>query len=224
MTGKTHRVGGTLGCLVGFSVMQSKGLLINGVNPLTQLLVMYPFAVYGGVFSDLDHNAHSIPSKDMFSVGVNKLLHLTTPMRKASGKELSFPLSVFDAKHRSWQTHSDLFLISLLILYNSVIHMGYSANTIMLSTVLVGFILGVVSHIVLDMLTTEGIPSVILQLASRLFNVRLPKKLRFVPKLSIFATDTKWEHFIKYLMSVISILLSVRLVYLASPYRLVFNL
>ena len=78
MTGKTHRVGGMLCVLGGFTYLESKGLLLRNVNPLLQLTVMYPFALYGSIVSDLDHNANSIPSKDIVSIAINRVLHLTS--------------------------------------------------------------------------------------------------------------------------------------------------
>ena len=82
MTGKTHRVGGMIWVLGGFTYLESKGLLLRNVNPLLQLTVMYPFALYGSIVSDLDHNANSIPSKDIVSVAINRVLHLTSGLKE----------------------------------------------------------------------------------------------------------------------------------------------
>ena len=67
-------MGGVLCTLVGYSILESNGMLIEGVNPLLQLTVVYPFALYGSVFSDLDHSWQSSPVKDPFSYFVNKCL------------------------------------------------------------------------------------------------------------------------------------------------------
>ena len=40
MTGKTHRVGGMLCVLGGFTYLESKGFLLINVNPLLQLNFM----------------------------------------------------------------------------------------------------------------------------------------------------------------------------------------
>ena len=60
MTGKTHRVGGMLCVLGGFTILDSKGMLLGNVSPMIQLVMMYPFALYGSVVSDLDHHVKSI--------------------------------------------------------------------------------------------------------------------------------------------------------------------
>lgn len=49
MQGKTHRQGGVLVALVAFQYMKSKGLLIPNTNEYVQLLVMYPFALWGSI-------------------------------------------------------------------------------------------------------------------------------------------------------------------------------
>ena len=109
MQGKTHRIGGVLCAATGYVLLSSKGLLLKDVNPLLQLAVMYPFAIYGSVMPDLDHHWESAPVRDPVSWGINKVLHL------ANGKSnIAKPLKLFDAKHRSWQTHSDIFLILLI--------------------------------------------------------------------------------------------------------------
>lgn len=228
MTGKTHRVGGVLCCLAGYSLLQSKGMLIEGVSPLVQLTVMYPFSIYGSIVSDLDHNPNSAPAKDIISKGINKILHLTTGLRKKAedkGKKINPLLSVLDAKHRSWQTHSDFFLILAVMacvwLLNAT---TFSADIIILRLVCMGLIMGIVSHLVLDMLTPEGIWSGIFIIISKITGIRLPKKVHFVPKSKFFATDNVWESLVNKIMVVICWLLLARIIYLALPYRITFNI
>lgn len=227
MTGKTHRVGGVLCCLAGYSLLQSKGYLIEGVSPLVQLSVMYPFSIYGSIMQDLDHNPDSTPAKDIVSKAINKVLHLTTNLRKklsAKGKKLNPLLSVLDAKHRSWQTHSDLFLILAVML--SVWLMGAtlsSADVIILRLVSTGLILGIISHLVLDMLTPEGIWSILFVSISKVSGLKLPKKIHFVPHSKFFATDGVWEMWVRKIMIVMCWVLVLRIIYLALPYRISFN-
>lgn len=218
MEGKTHRLGGVLCTLVGYSVLESKGMLIDGVNPLLQLTVVYPFALYGSVFSDLDHGWQSAPAKDPFSFLVNKLLHLTTWVRRktdAKGKVLS----VFDAKHRSWQTHSDMFLFVLIAAFFAVLYSdGSGVSSVIFELVAMGFITGVVSHLILDMLTPDGIWFIIPSLIKG-------KKvmISLVPKTKFFNTGGRWEMIVRVVMCVVIAILAVRLLYLASPYRLEFS-
>lgn len=223
MQGNTHRIGGMLCALAGYTILESKGMLIRDVSPLLQLAVIYPFSIYGSVFPDLDHHEDSIPSHDIVSVGINKVLHATTAMRKANGGKLSPILSVFDAKHRSWQTHSDMFLIICILMSMSFINSSVmSPNDIILKLVFTGFILGVVSHMILDLLTPEGIWCIGLGLIGKISGSKsLPRKIHFVPKSRFFATGGVWEKLVRYVMWVICSALFIRIVYHMLPYRFI---
>lgn len=220
MTGATHRVGGVVCALAGYTLLESKGMLINDVNPILQLAVMYPFAIYGSTFSDLDHHWQSAPSKDVVSFCVNKILHLTTDLRKKT-KSKNPVLKVFDAKHRSWQTHSDLFLlIMLLVSFKFIFSPIDGANSIIGKLVFTGFILGIISHLILDMLTPEGIWSVVLLSIGKIFKMKLPTKIHFVPRSKFFATGGSWEKYVRWAMWFISFILFVRILWVMSPYQL----
>lgn len=225
MTGQTHRVGGMLCALAGYTYLESRGMLIADVNPLIQLSIIYPFAIYGSTFPDLDHNADSAPSKDIFSLLVNKILHLTTGVREKSGKDLKGPLALFDAKHRSWQTHSDLFLILCIVLSVYFINGSVgTANGILLKLVATGFILGVVSHMILDMITPAGIWCIASALVSDVTkNKKIPVKIHLVPHSKFFATGGAWETIIRYIMWGLCTLLMLRILWGMLPYRIVFS-
>lgn len=205
MTGKTHRLGGVVVCLGGYMALQSNNMLVPQVDPLLQLAVLYPFAVYGSTVSDLDHHWKSAPSKDPISWIINKLLHLSP---KSSNTFLN-------AKHRSWQTHSDLFLFIMLwvgmLLFNSTTD-GISQAIIRL--IFTGLVFGIISHLVLDMLTPQGIWSILLMGVKKLFGVRgMPVKLDLVPDTKFFATDGPWEHGVRLCLWVVAfILLAVILI------------
>lgn len=225
MTGKTHRVGGMLCVLGGFTYLESKGLLLRNVNPLLQLTVMYPFALYGSIVSDLDHNANSIPSKDIVSVVINRVLHLTSGLNESTGGRNKM-FGLLDAKHRSWQTHSDLFLVALMYaLYQMVIETKLATvESVIWSLVGMGFILGVISHLVLDMITPEGIWSFILVGISKVTGKKLiPKKLRLVPDSKFFSTGGPWESLVRNILWICCVVLFIRLIYLMTPYRITFN-
>lgn len=225
MTGKTHRVGGMLCVLGGFTYLESKGLLLRNVNPLLQLTVMYPFALYGSIVSDLDHNANSIPSKDIVSVAINRVLHLTSGLNESTGGRNKV-FGLLDAKHRSWQTHSDLFLVALMYaLYQMVMETKLATvESVIWSLVGMGFILGVISHLVLDMITPEGIWSFILVGISKVTGKRLiPKKLRLVPDSKFFSTGGPWESLVRNILWICCVVLFIRLIYLMTPYRITFN-
>lgn len=225
MTGKTHRVGGMLCVLGGFTYLESKGLLLRNVNPLLQLTVMYPFALYGSIVSDLDHNANSIPSKDIVSVAINRVLHLTSGLNESTGGRNKV-FGILDAKHRSWQTHSDLFLVALMyVLYQMVMETKLATvESVIWSLVGMGFILGVISHLVLDMITPEGIWSFILVGISKVTGKKLiPKKLRLVPDSKFFSTGGPWESLVRNILWICCVVLFIRLIYLMTPYRITFN-
>jgi hypothetical protein len=212
MTGATHRAGGALAGVIGFSLLKSHGLLIDGVNEWTQLIIMYPFAVWGSIASDLDHHWQSSPIKDGFGWFFNKILHLTTGVCKKFNLGKHNPLQVFNAKHRSWQTHSDLaFCIILLLLFwlmQGAVGLNLTAISIsLLSLVTVGIGIGLTAHLVLDMLTPSGIWFVSFMFLNRILGLIfrskrkiLPEKVRFVPNTEFFATGKGWESLIHRLL------------------------
>lgn len=244
MTGKTHRVGGMLGGLIGFSVLKDKGLLIQDVSEPLQLVVMYASSMYGSVLLDMDHDWSKCPSKDVISWVIWKILHLTTPIRKfllRDGKirkwlykKLKGLLEFFDSKHRSWQTHSDLTLMLILYLIITLpSKVGLTMDGVLITLLGEGILFGVISHLSLDMLTTDGIWSFILA------PVKLIKKsakkdtkdwlarLSLVPDIKFFSTDdsnTPWERLIRGIMKVVIVFVMIRIVYLWSPYRFTFSL
>lgn len=238
MTGKTHRVGGVLCVLGGYTILESKGLLLGNVNPILQLAVMYPFSIYGSIASDLDHALESIPSRDIVSLAINKILHLTSGVVDKIGERstLGKILSIFDAKHRSWQTHSDLVFLLLLFFVLRLFNMdNYSVDFVILRLIGTGFILGLVSHLILDMLTPEGVWFLIgkviifgVNLISRLVNKRIkiykivPRKISFVPNTKFFRTGGTWEVGVRSVMWVICVLLFFKIIYSVSPYDISF--
>lgn len=222
MTGKTHRAGGMLCCFIGYSILQQKGLLVKDVNPLLQATVMYPFALWGSTMSDLDHHAESAPSKDIISVCINRVLHLTTNARKVNPNIDKF--GILDAKHRSWQTHSFEFLaIFIYLFYQCVFVLQQTNNVIILRMVTAGLTLGVISHIILDMLTPEGIWCILFVITNKVTNSKLPEKIHIVPKSKFFATDGPWEKLIRVVLWVANFIYLLYLIYLVSPYRITFD-
>ena len=218
MEGKTHRVGGVLGVVAGYLVMSNKGLLLEDVNPILQLAVMYPFAIYGSVVPDLDHNWNSAPVKDPISWGINKILHLTTGKISPNHRNGFNPLSIFNAKHRSWQTHSLEFLIILIGIVYYAGTIGISIDSIILRLILNGFTLGVISHLILDALTPDGILVAIPTIISG-----SKVTISLVPKSGIFVTGGPWERLVRTVMWVIVIVLFMYIAYLMCPYQLTFN-
>lgn len=226
MTGKTHRVGGMLCCFGGYTLLKANGMLLGDVNPLLQLVVMYPFAIYGSTVSDLDHDWHSAPSRDIISYGINKVLHLSSKVRDGMNEKslTSKALGVFDAKHRSWQTHSDLFLALMIMLSMWLLGSGISSvDQVIVRLISVGLVLGVISHLVLDMLTPEGVWSIIMCILGKVTGSRkLPRKISFVPNIEFFRTGGTWETIIRWLMWGACFFLFAKIVLEYSPYSIDF--
>jgi hypothetical protein len=223
--------------VIGFWALKSNGLLLPDVNEGLQLLVMYPFTMWGSVASDLDHHWDSAPVKDAPSWCINMLLHLTTPVRKTmenGGSSVKkSPLyhlaGIFDASHRSWQTHSDLTLASVLLLLWAVLsgHLNFGFSVVDLSIialVLTGICLGLVAHLVLDMITPEGAWSLlfvgvnkVITLVTKHNKPVLPEKIHFVPHSKFFATGGAWESMICRILKLMTFLSVVYILLLLFP-------
>ena len=226
MTGKTHRAGGVLCSVIGFELLRRNGLLLPDVNEALQLVVMYPFCIWGSVASDLDHNWECAPQKDIISRGINASLHITEPICEGMERthqdntRLYKVLNLLNAKHRSWQTHSDLTLILVLLVLNWVSNTSpggaiSAVDVSIIALILMGVCIGLIAHFILDMLTPEGIwftPGVIFSfIASKITKrrVSLLQKIHLVPKLKFFATGGAWEELIHRLLQVSTVLASV---------------
>lgn len=213
MTGGTHKAGGMLMSIVGFALLKNNNLLAQDVNLGLQWLIIYPFCMWGSVASDLDHNPNAIPMKDYPSKLVNKALHITKPIEDVTeGNKKSFLYKVarfFNARHRSWQTHSDLTLgVMIFLLYNllTVQTLGSLSVTdlVILRLTLMGVCIGVLAHFLLDVITPEGIWLSGCCIFNKLIRHKiLPEKLHLVPKgHSFFATGGKWEMFIRKVLQI----------------------
>lgn len=212
MTGKTHKRGGMLMSLVGFVFLKHNNMLLSDVYEVLQWLVIYPFCIWGSMASDLDKNWAMCPSKDYPSRVVHMLLHITAPFQAMYDKKLSErekKISVvyrlvytLNAHHRSWQTHSDITLIGLFLLLKFLMgekcaSLGAVNSTILL-LIATGVAMGVVEHILLDILTPEGMKLVIFSLINKVLKLIkmpaiLPEVFRLVPKRGYFATGGNWE-------------------------------
>lgn len=190
MMGKTHLAGGALGMLVSFEIMRRNNMLIPDLNPFVQLAVMYPAATWGSVAPDLDHHWESVGMKTPANKLFHKILHLSRP------------------KHRSWQTHSLLvtggflfLLYSLVLLGDKLFGVGTLGSTdwIIVRLLVMGAIVGVASHLLLDALSVGGIW------------VYPGLKVRLVPKSSFFATGSTWESIVYMLCSLGSLFMLVSL-------------
>lgn len=184
MLGKTHRAGGCAAALISFEIMRTQGWLLPDVNEFIQLAMMYPICSWASIAPDLDHGKDSIPDKDPVSILINKLLRLS------------------GSKHRSWQTHSLLvtggfcvLLYAFVFLFNAMLGVQNDIGWAYIRLATLGFISGIMSHLILDAFSTAGI------------HIYPGLKLRFVPKTSAFATGGKWEKFVFYTLIVVILVL-----------------
>lgn len=235
MTGKTHKSGGMLCTLVGFLLLKWHNLLLPNVNDLLQFIVIYPFAMWGSVASDLDHHWDNCPDKSIPSYIVNKVLHIPTktykrldmiltPRQKKESRSYKV-CKILSANHRSWQTHSDLTLMFFIFLLFSTLNGNIlgrvltHAESTLLSLVLTGICIGIIAHFILDMLTPQGVwftLGVVINRANK--KNLLPEKIRVVPKMSLFATSSAWESFICSIIKKLTVVFTIIfLVDLVSP-------
>lgn len=191
MQGKTHRMGGIAFTLMGFEYMRLNGYLLDDINYVLQLGVMYPISYWASTFPDLDHHWESVPNKTPINRIIHFLLHLTRP------------------KHRSWQTHSILvtgglmFLLYVLAFHSQLGEKGFSSHDIAIIQLLVmGFIMGLLSHLFLDFINPSGI------------HLIPNMKIKLVPKSKFFATGGTWETKIIYpLLVLVSYAMILRLIW-----------
>jgi membrane-bound metal-dependent hydrolase YbcI (DUF457 family) len=188
---KTHKVGGSVAMMVGFSYLQGKGLLVENINPLFQLAVMYPYASWGATAPDLDHHDTSIKEQTPFNLFINKILKL------------------FGINHRGI-THSvkhvlipSLLLLVLADVILAKLSLEISFEMVFLRLMTFGALLGVVSHLLLDSLTYSGLP-----VDPLLSDKKKIKKFRLVPRKSFFSVGGVWEKSIcRFLYIILGVLL-----------------
>lgn len=218
MEGKTHRLGGTVCAMAGFVTLKDSGYLIQSdlISPTLQFLVIYTAGIYGGMWSDNDHHWDSSPLKDPASWLQNKVLHIANAPYKRLDERLSSKqkkksllyktLKFMRCIHRSWQTHSEFTLLMILWLMYSPTFLGFTGrfDPLLWLLIVTGFGLGVISHLVLDMLTTEGIRFALGVFIKIFFpNIPMFTTIRLVPGISAFKTGSEWEMAIRKALSII---------------------
>lgn len=223
MTGKTHSSGGSLAALIAVVVVQGSVSSVDWVSLLVLITITYPFSMIGSVLPDIDHHLHASPLKDPISVVANKLLHvfnkpysmLDNTLSNAQKKSnlLYKVSSVLRCVHRSWQTHSEFTLALMFVALNLLSRSNFGVNGIILQYVLTGVIVGFVSHVVLDMLTTDGTPFALGLVLNKVGLKFIPTKIRLVPRSSFFATGTKYEEVVRRIIRFTSFLLIVYIVW-----------
>ena len=218
MEGKTHRIGGTVCAMAGFVTLKDSGYLLSSelISPALQFLVIYTAGIYGGMWPDNDHHWESSPLKDPASWLQNKVMHIANAPYKRLDEKMSSKqkkrsmlyktLKFMRCIHRSWQTHSEFTLLMILWLMMSPTLLGFTGrfDSVLWLLIVTGFGLGVISHIILDMLTTEGVRFA-LGVFIKVFFPSAPifTTIRLVPGISAFKTGSEWEMAIRKALSLI---------------------
>lgn len=175
MTYLTHRRCAVWVAIVGCMVMYSKGM--QNINYYLALIMTIQFSKVGALFPDVDHQWKNVKEKTAINWVINKVIQLT------------------GGNHRSWQTHSIDIVVAFcavsIWLPGYLVAKEYIGNVDkeILSSMMVGFSLGWVSHIVADMLNGVGV---------RLFCWN-KKHVALVPHSLFglkFKTGESWEAFV----------------------------
>ena len=218
MEGKTHRIGGTVCAMAGFVTLKDSGYLLSSelISPALQFLVIYTAGIYGGMWPDNDHHWESSPLKDPASWLQNKVMHIANAPYKRLDEKMSSKqkkrsmfyktLKFMRCIHRSWQTHSEFTLLMILWLMMSPTLLGFTGrfDSVLWLLIVTGFGLGVISHIILDMLTTEGVRFALGVFIKVFFpSVPIFTTIRLVPGISAFKTGSEWEMAIRKALSLI---------------------
>ena len=214
MEGKTHYIGGSVGAIVGYILLDNNGMLLSNVNPVLQFGIIYSFGIYGGMLPDADHHAESSPLKDPVGKVFNRVLHIFNgaykrmdDMLSESSKRKSFVykmLSLLRCSHRSWQTHSELTIAFLVYILYQLLQLDTNSPDVSILLLMgTGLTLGILSHLILDMLTSEGINFAIGKFIKTFFpKVPMIKTIRLVPKVSTFTTGSDYELTVRQVLNV----------------------
>lgn len=144
MTYPTHRRYGIGVALIGCMILYATG--IRNINYYLMLSIALQYSKMGALLPDVDHDWEYVKEKTVPNFIFNKLIHLT------------------GGKHRSRHTHSvDItviiniiawvlpkYLFEINVLTNEV-------DMVLLSTMLVGLGMGLISHIICDALNGVGV-------------------------------------------------------------------
>lgn len=223
---KTHRVGGLLGGLVGYTLLKQGNLLMKDVFGLSLLIITYFSSLYGTCIPELSHrNWCDIPYKGILSWLLWKIFSLPVTIialiQQNRGKSSIKTATNLNIDSGKWVTHSDIFLcLSMVVIFNLLSFKPNSIDSCLLISICVGLLCGVVSHLLVDVLSGDGIYSLLL-FARRVLNKGKGEvKFKFQPK----GINSKvWRNIVTYLIIFLSIFLLIRLVYLCQPYRIVLS-
>ena len=141
MTGKTHVVGGNVFALGSYILMKKTGLLVDSVWEPLQLGIILPYATWASTLPDLDQN--------------NKNRVETNPVNTA----IQDLFRVIQAGHRSVKSHVAPCIIVGVLCVMSILGKSFfnlnQISTNILFLVLTGLFCGLLSHLILDLCTSD---------------------------------------------------------------------
>lgn len=182
MTGKTHVVGGNVFALGSYILMKKTGLLVDSVWEPLQLGIILPYATWASALPDLDQN--------------NKNRVETNPINSV----IQDFFRIIQAGHRSVKSHVAPCVIAGVLCIMSILEKSFfnlnQISTNILFLVLTGLFCGLLSHLILDLCTSDGI-------------VIAGKRIALVPKNPVFGTGTKYESIYRRICYVLSCLLLI---------------
>lgn len=188
MTGPTHRQYSI--CFAYITLMLFYTIGVRNINYYMSIPIVLMAAKAGALFPDVDHAWSNVRDKTVINKIINTLIHIT------------------GGKHRSWQTHSLDICVAYSLASWLVPNILYSNGSVsminkeVMLLLLTGFASGWISHMVADMLTSDGV---------RLF-FWCKFKVKLVPKKIgplRFNTGHEWEAFNYKLMKISGIALGI---------------
>lgn len=185
MTAKTHVLGGMTLALGGFMYLDRSGLLLPDVNEALQMAIIMPYAIWSSTVPDLDQDKDSTAQNSPINFIIQKFFNL------------------IGAGHRSFKSHIVPVIVSLLlyfaIAFNLICKSFNGTETTIVGLITLGLFLGLGSHMLLDMMTRQGL---------KLGNIIL----RVVPDMDMFGTGTFYESIVRRVLYVIAFMLIVILI------------
>lgn len=188
MTGKTHTLGGSAFALSSYIILTETGLVHTNLDPAAQLLCILPWAVWASKVPDLDQEKESVALQTPVNLVIQKFFNLV------------------QAGHRSFRSHvypAVVFAILALISVSGInlFNVRYTNSLSVYCMVLLGIAMGLISHALLDLCTTDGLH-------------HKSKRYAFVPKIKTFETGSFYEDCVRGALYVLNIILFILLFFL----------
>ncbi len=185
MLGKTHTLGGSALALGSFLVLQEAGLLNIDLDAPAKLLCILPYSIWGATAPDLDREDMDVAMASPINLAIQKAFKL------------------IGAGHRSAKSHVYPAILILLLTVVSlfgvnIFSVQYVNSLAVYCAVLIGISAGLLSHLLLDMCTKDGIKY-------------KGKRYAFVPELDAFKTGSVYEKTFRHILYIINVLLFILL-------------